>query len=240
MLKRFFAPEASKNETVDSYLDLIYGPLILENSDNEENIEDYSSSISDDDNDYPSAGNRQHWQNAQQQFREQIRNQGCGRGRGQRCGRGRGHTLRNSRVEIDEDTNQIEYIPPVDTKDLLKKVRAAIYLSLDRLWNVPSELCLVATILDPRIKNFPFAKDTADRIEQKSRAEFLLKDLHDQLKQDLEFPEEIRLPNIVEEDDVFADMWSNDQQIAQMDENDEIKRYLQVPDEPKTVDPLLW
>ena len=74
MLKRFFAPEASKNETVDSYLDLIYGPLILENSDNEENIEDYSSSISDDDNDYPSAGNRQHWQNAQQQFREQIRN----------------------------------------------------------------------------------------------------------------------------------------------------------------------
>ncbi|RIA84704.1 hypothetical protein C1645_831864 [Glomus cerebriforme] len=123
-------------------------------------------------------------------------------GRGQRYNHGysydhdHDHTLRNSNVEINEDTNQIEYISPVDTKDLLKK--------------------------------------------QKSRAEALLKDLYAQLKQDLAFPEEIRMPNIVKEDNIFANMWFNDQQIVQIDESDKIKCYLQVSDESKTLDPLLW
>ncbi|RIA99687.1 hypothetical protein C1645_811021 [Glomus cerebriforme] len=140
---------------------------------------------------------------------KQIRNQACGREQRYNCGCGHGHdhdhdhTLRNSNIEINEDTNQIEYIPPVDTKDLLKKVHIT------------------------------------DCMEQKSKAKALLKDLYAQLKQDLAFSEEIRMPNIVEKDDIFANMWSNDQQITQMDESDEIKCYLQVPDESKTLDLLL-
>ncbi|RIA87362.1 hypothetical protein C1645_827890 [Glomus cerebriforme] len=54
--KMIFVPKTSENETVDSYLDLIYGPLIPKSADEEEIIEDDLSSISDDD-DYPSAGN---------------------------------------------------------------------------------------------------------------------------------------------------------------------------------------
>ncbi|RIA83092.1 hypothetical protein C1645_834339 [Glomus cerebriforme] len=148
---------------------------------------------------------------------EQIRNQACeqrqeqrydySHSRGYNYNHDHDHTLRNSNVKINEDTNQIKYIPPVDIKDFLKKVHAAIYLSLDRLWDVPTEA--------------------------------LLKDLYTQLKQDLAFPEEIRMPNIVKEDDIFANIWFNDQQIAQMDESDKIKHYLQIPDELKTLDPLL-
>ncbi|CAI2198786.1 8371_t:CDS:1, partial [Funneliformis geosporum] len=54
-------------------------------------------------------------------------------------------------VSINEIKNpyQIEYLPPVDIKDLLKVVCVAIYLSLNKLWDVPNELSLIATILDP-------------------------------------------------------------------------------------------
>lgn len=52
-------------------------------------------------------------------------------------------------MEDDNDNYRIECLPPADTENTIKKVRAAIYFSLDKLWDVPSELCLVATILDP-------------------------------------------------------------------------------------------
>ena len=246
MLKRMFAPRASENETMDSYLDLIYGPLTVENE--EENVEDDandsdSSFISDDD-DIPTAGNR-NWQ-IWRQRRQQDHGQGRGRGRGQ--GRGRGRGRGHVRVRISqrthnevEDTDQVEFFPPVNNfEGLLKKVRAAIYLSLETLWDVPSELALVATILDPRMKSFLFVDDLY-RNEQKEQAESLLSSLYTQLKCDLELPEEIRSPILeVDDDDVFDKMWSSNQQPTQTDDNNEVIRYLRSPDEPKSVDPLLW
>jgi len=230
-----------------------------ENVEDEVDVEDDSSSISDDDDDIPTAGNRQHWQYAKQRFSEQMRNQRRGRGhnyrynrgRGRSCGHGYGHGHGHDRIlqssyvannEI-ENSNQIEYLPPVNTKNLLKKIRAAIYLSLDNLWNVPNELSLIATILDPRMKNFPFIEDSY-RKEQKALAETLLKDLYIQLKQNLALPEEINKelsPILVEEDDdIFAEMWASDQLSTQTDDDDEIMRYLQCSNEPKATDPLVW
>jgi hypothetical protein len=87
------------------------------------------------------------------------------------------------------------------------------------------------------MKNFPFAEDS-DRREQKLLAESLLKDLYIQLKENLTLPEEIRSPNLSDEDDVFARMWASNQSSTQLD--DEITRYLQCPDEPKATDPLIW
>ncbi len=225
MLKRTFAPKIQENETIDSYLDLVYGPLMPENVEDDVDVEDDSSSISDDNDDILTAGNQQHWQYAKQQFREQMRNQRRGRGHNYRYNRGRGrsrgcgyghghghdHILQSSYVVNNEieNSNQIEYLPPVDTKNLLKKIHAAIYLSLDNLWNVPNELSLIATILDPRMKNFPFIKDSY-RKEQKALAETLLKDLYIQLKQNLALLEEINKelsPILVEKDDnIFAEM----------------------------------
>ncbi|CAG8538943.1 4108_t:CDS:2, partial [Scutellospora calospora] len=106
-----FAPRIEKNETIDSYMDLIYRPLLQDNI--LENVEDDddSSSIS--------------------------RGRGRGRARGRVRGRGR-----------------------ASTENLTQNVCAAIYLSLDKLWEVPNELSLIATILDPRMKSFPFINDS--------------------------------------------------------------------------------
>jgi hypothetical protein len=249
MLKRMFAPRADENETVDSYLELIYGPLIPENE--EENAEDDisdSSSVSSDD-DIPTAGN-QHWQHTRSQ--SQGRGQGRGRGRGRNLGRGRGrgrghshgghgHILQRPNNEI-EDINQVEYLPPVNNLEgILKKVRAAIYLSLETHWNVPSELSLVATILDPRMKSFLFVEDL-HREDQKTQAESLLSNLYTQLKHDLELPEEVRSPTLDDDDDIFERMWASNQQLTQTGNNDnnEIMCYLRCPDEPKNTDPLVW
>ncbi|CAB4483471.1 unnamed protein product [Rhizophagus irregularis] len=249
MLKRMFAPRANENETVESYLELIYGPLIPENE--EENAEDDisdSSSVSRHD-DIPTAGN-QHWQHTQSQSqgRGRGREQGRGRGRGlgRGCGRGRGyshgghgHILQRPNNEV-EDINQVEYLPPVNNLEgILKKVRAAIYLSLETHWNVPSELSLVATILDPRMKSFLYVEDL-HREEQKTQAESLLSNLYTQLKHDLELPEEVRSPILDDDDDIFERMWASNQQLTQTGNNDnnEIMCYLWCPDEPKSTDPL--
>jgi hypothetical protein len=43
----------------------------------------------------------------------------------------------------------VEDLPPVDTTNLLEKVQAAIFLSLDELWAVLTDTALIATFLDP-------------------------------------------------------------------------------------------
>ncbi|GBC18086.2 zinc finger BED domain-containing protein 1-like [Rhizophagus irregularis DAOM 181602=DAOM 197198] len=222
MLKRMFAPRANENETVESYLELIYGPLIPENE--EENAEDDISDSSS------------------------VSRRGRGRGLGRDRGRGRGHShgghghiLQRPNNEV-EDINQVEYLPPVNNLEgILKKVRAAIYLSLETHWNVPSELSLVATILDPRMKSFLYVEDL-HREEQKTQAESLLSNLYTQLKHDLELPEEVRSPILDDDDDIFERMWASNQQLTQTGNNDnnEIMCYLRCPDELKSTDPLVW
>ena len=60
MLKRIFALKIQENETIDNYLDLVYGSLMPENVEDEVDVEDDSSSINDDDDDISTTENRQH------------------------------------------------------------------------------------------------------------------------------------------------------------------------------------
>ncbi|RGB42258.1 hypothetical protein C1646_751155 [Rhizophagus diaphanus] len=48
----------------------------------------------------------------------------------------------------------MEDLLPVNTTNLLEKVQAAIYLSLDELWAIPTDIALIATFLDSRFKHF--------------------------------------------------------------------------------------
>ena len=88
------------------------------------------------------------------------------------------------------------------------------------------------------MKSFPFVEDL-HRAEQKIKAESLLSNLYTQLKNDLELPEEVRLPILDDDDDIFEKMWASNQQSIQTHDT-EIMRYLRYPDEPKNVDPLIW
>ncbi|CAG8655821.1 9785_t:CDS:2, partial [Scutellospora calospora] len=153
-LKQVFALRIEEGETIDSYLDLIYGPLVsedeLENDDNSDSNE--------------------------------------------------------------QEINQIEYLQPVNTENLIQKVRAAIYLSLDKLWEMPNKSSLTAMILDPRMKNFPFMNEP-DRVQQKTQAEFLLRDLYTQLKQEIT-NKNLEVPystmNLINDtEDIFSKMWAD-------------------------------
>ena len=60
-----FAPRPDKNETIDTYLNFIYG----EGNENDEITDD-------DDTDIPTAGTRQQWQHAHWQFHQRMSTRG--------------------------------------------------------------------------------------------------------------------------------------------------------------------
>ncbi|CAG8636807.1 6441_t:CDS:2 [Dentiscutata erythropus] len=184
LLKKEFAPKTG--ETVDTYLNLIYG----ENTDNESE-ENESDETSDDD--IPAAGTRKHWQYAHRQFRQKM----VARGRGQK---------RRSRVQPNntelKDIDRVEYLPPVATTGLLRRVRAAIYLSMDELWEAPSDIALVATFLDPRFKHFNWTTSI-----ERNKAQNLVEVLYEELKIKLAVPDNIEERNHNDDDDNTNDFF---------------------------------
>src|SRR5947199_252748 len=62
LLKRGFAPK--NNETVETYINLIYGENYEEEDDDDDNEMD---------DDIPTAGTRQHWQYAHRQFHQKMK-----------------------------------------------------------------------------------------------------------------------------------------------------------------------
>src|SRR3954469_13153736 len=177
-LKKKFAPRSDKNETINTYLELIYG--------------EGSEEINDDeliDDDIPAAGTRQQWQYAHRQFHQRM----SIRGRQTQQGPTRKRTRTESTVE---DTNQVEYLPSVDTTGLLDRVRAAIYLSLDELWSVPTDTALIATFLDPRFKHFNWTTNG-----ERDKAYKLVKTLYNDLKVNLRIPDDAEVRNSEDNND---------------------------------------
>ncbi|CAG8779364.1 18275_t:CDS:2, partial [Acaulospora morrowiae] len=192
---------AKKNETVDSYLNLIY----------EENVEENDSNIFDDD--ISTAGTRQQWQYAHRQFNQRMN------ARSQEKKQIQQKSIKKRiRTENNiENTNNIEYLSPVNTIGLLEKVRAAIYFSLDELWLAPSDNALIATFLDPRFKHFNWAaKNKRDKAYQ------LVKTLHDIVKSNINIPDNIeeKSQEDNEDGDFFRDLEGDCMQID-TEEDDE-------------------
>ncbi|CAG8700159.1 41436_t:CDS:2, partial [Gigaspora margarita] len=79
---------------------------------------------------------------------------------------------KNSAELADNDSNTVKYLPPTSCEGLLEKMCTAIYLSLDKLWSIPNEVGLKASILDPQaLKLLPFAtanerKNTKEQIHE--------------------------------------------------------------------------
>ncbi|CAG8506794.1 17789_t:CDS:2, partial [Gigaspora rosea] len=184
LLKKEFAPKMG--ETVDTYLNLIYG----ENTDSvsEENESDETS-----DDDIPAAGTRKHWQYAHRQFRQKM----VARGREQK----KKIRVQPNNTEF-EDIDRVEYLPPVATTGLLRRVRAAIYLSMDKLWDSPSDIALVATFLDPRFKHFNWATSI-----ERNKAQNLVEVLYEELKIKLAVPDDIEERDHNDDDDNNSDFF---------------------------------
>ncbi|CAB4488933.1 unnamed protein product [Rhizophagus irregularis] len=222
-LKKKFAPRSDKNETVDTYLNLVYGEGYEENDDDE---------ITDDD--IPDAGTRQQWQYAHCQFHQRMSARGRGRERTQQ-----GSSRKRTRTDsVAEDTNKVEDLPPVNTTNLLEKVRAAIYLSLDELWAIPTDTALIATFLDPRFKHFKWSTNS-----ERDRANQLVKKLYDELKINLRVPDDIEHRSLEENNDdndnLFSDLEGNFTQ-TNTEEEDEVSRYVKLQDIRVKDDPLMW
>ncbi|CAG8768143.1 15712_t:CDS:2 [Cetraspora pellucida] len=58
-----------------------------------------------------------------------------------------------------DNNNKVEYLPSINPSGLLQRVRAAIFLSLNKLWTIPSDAALMASTLDPWFKIFQWAPD---------------------------------------------------------------------------------
>lgn len=192
--------------------------------------------MASDDEYIPSGGSRQHWQYSHRQFRQQSHGNTQVRGRGQvRVHRRRGIFKSRSIQPNLDDINTVEYLQPVDTKGLLQKVRAAIFLSLDELWSAPSDIVLIATFLDPRFKTFDWCNG-----DGKDEAKKLVQELYNDAKKDL--PRNSIVSTISSDDDddgIFKALKGNAQEIEVEDE-DELMLYLRQKQIKLKDDPLKW
>ncbi len=93
----------------------------------------------------------------------------------------------SSNIELEDlNPNKVEYLPPVFINSLLQKVRAAVYLSMDELWTVLTNIALVATFLDPRFKHFNWTTE-----QNRNEVQNLVKILYIELKKNLSIPDDI-------------------------------------------------
>ncbi|CAG8733577.1 25989_t:CDS:2, partial [Gigaspora rosea] len=74
---------------------------------------------------------------------------------------------------IEYNINTVEDLLSVDTTGILQKVCTAIFLSLDELWSVLSDILLITTFLDPHFKDFEWCNSKG-----KAEAESMVRELY--------------------------------------------------------------
>ena len=146
----------------------------------------------------------------------------------------------NTELE-DLNPNKVEYLPPVSTNGLLQKVQAAIYLSMDELWVVPTDIALVVTFLDPRFKHFNWSTE-----EKQNKAQHLIRLLYEDLKKKLIIPdiEETSITNTrnyeEDDDDNFFSELESISLSENSEENDELAYYTILDLISLSNNPLEW
>ena len=92
-------------------------------------------------------------------------------------------------IEDPDDDDEVDDHPkwrkilintPQDCKDLIKKVKLALYTAINHYWSVPQNEGMIATLLDPRCKSLNFADES-----QKIQTRDLLKEIYNKKKQEL-------------------------------------------------------
>ena len=81
----------------------------------------------------------------------------------------------------------MEYLPSVSTNSLLLKVQAAIYLLMNELWAVLTDIALVVTFFNPRFKHFNWTTE-----QNQNEIQCLVKILYEELKKNLSIPDDVK------------------------------------------------
>ncbi|CAH1771447.1 3305_t:CDS:1, partial [Entrophospora sp. SA101] len=132
----------------------------------------------------------------------------------------------------------------VNTTGLLQKVQAAIFLSLDELWSVPTELVQIATVLDPRFKNFQWDRSG----EERDKSHQLLRELYDFTKVDFESNNiqqtttihNLHTTNEDDNDDFFETLEIDLSSFEVENDDDEVLSYVKLRQIDIMEDPLKW
>ena len=132
---------------------------------------------------------------------------------------------------------------PLDTTGVLEKVKQNIYNALIYYWDIPSNLGLMAALLDPRYKNLDFLEidDEKEQIIQKLRNEI----------GEVEVPGPEILDNPAPSQDIDSSIRSQKEYrqrrqkkikkaVTNVVISDEVTNYLSLPLALETEDPLNW
>jgi hypothetical protein len=204
-LKNKFVPKSENSESYEAWITLIYGS---EDSDTNND----SSISSDNEADILSAGNRQQWQYA---HRSMHRNKGCANYK-----KYKNIKKKKKRITLTEleDSNSVEYLSPVNCSRLLERAKAAIFLSIDELWNSSNIIGLKASILDPRaLKLLPFAT-TQERKETEAQvhAELLSFEAQMNILSNAEIERSIVTISEDPQDSLSAELWDHCQYLIML------------------------
>ena len=67
-----------------------------------------------------------------------------------------------------------------DCKDLIEKIKFALYMAINHCWSIPQDEGMVVTLLDPSCKFLNFADES-----QKSQTKAFLREIYNEKKQEL-------------------------------------------------------
>ncbi|CAG8668358.1 25874_t:CDS:2 [Gigaspora margarita] len=146
----------------------------------------------------------------------------------------------DSESDLSEEESDVSFNIQENQSDpeiIVKEIKNIIYNSLFEYWNRTSQICLLATLLDPRLKEIAFANDD---IHNQTIEECRL-----QLYQFISPSEEHPIssnPTNISSNNMFKDMIFGKSQKAQ-EFMDELDYYLDLKQTPVVLsdsDPLLW
>ncbi len=143
-------------------------------------------------------------------------------------------------IEDPDDNDEIDDYPkrrnisiniPQDCKNLIEKVKSALYTAMKHYWKVPQDEGLIAAFLDPRCKSLGFASES-----QIIRTKILLREIYDEAKQNLgtiQQQQKSQSPGNSLLRNIFANRY-------QSERRDEIEEYMMIEGTSFSTCPFKW
>jgi len=124
--------------------------------------------------------------------------------------------------------------PPIQTNSLLDIFKGTLYFSMKQYWEVPGEIAIISTILDPRLKKLRFFEEEEDIANAITKLRSIWNTQNNQINTASTNEDQQQLAvssGLGFFEDIFDDSNQEREEISQ----DEISSYLQLPIEKKIV-----